>query len=189
MVKEESTDKECTDYSTTERSVADQLITEHYDTLTRIARAKRRRMDVSDTFATTEILHETYFKIGNIESWNSPEHFIRSAALAMRWIIVDHARKKLTDKQGNNPEKVPLDENESLMPEFTETPEQVVGISQLLEQLASSNPRWMRVVDARYFGGMTEKETAEVLGMSERTVRRDWREARDWMATQLQITH
>ena len=75
------------------------------------------------------------------------------------------------------------------MPEFTETPEQVVGISQLLEQLASSNPRWMRVVDARYFSGMTEKETAEILGMSERTVRRDWREARDWMATRLQITH
>lgn len=175
------------DYSEAEKANADMLITEHYDLLTRIARSKRRRMNVNDTLCTTEILHETYFKINDKANWKSSEHFVRCAALAMRCVIVDYARKKLTDKRGSGAVKIALEDNEGLMPEFSETPEQIVGISRLLEKLGKSNPRWMRVVDARYFSGMTEIETAEALGMNARTVRRDWYEARDWMATQLQV--
>ena len=175
------------DYSSDERAVADQLITEHYDVLTRIARAKRRRMKVNDTMCTTDILHETYFKIGDRANWSSSDHFIRCASLAMRCVIVDYARKKLTNKRGSGAVKVSLQDSEGLMPEFSETPEQIVGISRLLKKLGASNPRWMRVVDARYFSGMTEIETAEALGMNARTVRRDWRDARDWMASELEV--
>jgi hypothetical protein len=85
------------DYSAGEKSIADKLVSEHYDLLTRVARAKRRRMNVKDTLSTTDILHETYFKVSDKSNWVSSEHFIRCAALAMRCVIVDYARKK-TDK-------------------------------------------------------------------------------------------
>lgn len=175
------------DYTAHEKTDANKLITEHYDLLTRIARSKRRRMNVNDTLCTTEILHETYFKVSDRNNWVSGEHFIRCATLAMRCVIVDYARKKLTNKRGNGAIKVNFEDYEGIMPEFSETPEQIVGIARLLEKLGKSNPRWMRVVDARYFSGMTENETADALGMTSRTVRRDWQEARAWMATQLQV--
>lgn len=161
------------DYTAAEKSTADKLISEHYDLLTRVARSKRRRMNVNDTFCTTDILHETYFKISDKSNWVSSEHFIRCASLAMRCVIVDYARKKLTNKRGNGSMKMSLEDGEALMPDFSETPEEIVGISHLLEKLKTSNPRWMRVVDARYFSGMTELETAQALGMNARTVRRD----------------
>ena len=176
-----------TDYSAEEKSTADKLITEHYGLLTRVARSKRRRMRVNDTFSTSEILHETYFKMNEKSHWVSSEHFIRCATLAMRCVIVDHARKKLTNKRGRGAKKVSLDKGEELMLEYSETPEEIIGISYLLEKLASKNPRWMRIVDARYFSGMTEVETCDALGMSARTVRRDWLAARSWMAEQLQV--
>ena len=176
------------DYSASEKSVADKLVSEHYNLLTRVARAKRRRMNVNDTLSTTDILHETYFKISDKSNWVSSEHFVRCAALAMRCVIVDYARKKLTNRRGNGAVKIALEDSEGLLPEFSETPEEIVGISHLLEKLGQSNPRWMRVVDARYFSGMTEIETAEALGMNAKTVRRDWHDARNWMADQLQVT-
>ena len=176
-----------TDYSVEEKSTADKLIAEPYDLLTRIARKKRRRMSVKDTFSTSEILHETYFKMSEKSHWVSSEHFIRCATLAMRCVIVDHARKKLAHKRGNGAKKISLEEGEKLMIEFSETPEEIIGISHLLEKLSSKNPRWMRIVDARYFSGMTEAETCDALGMSARTVRRDWLAARSWMAEQLQV--
>jgi len=181
-------DDVCTNYTQDEQRIADQLITEHYDMLTRIARAKRRRMNVNDTFATTEILHETYFKMSDKASWTSSEHFIRCAALAMRCVIVDHARKKLTAKRGSGAKHVSIDDHGATLPEYSETPEEIIGISDLLQKLAKLNPRWMRIVDARYFSGMTEGETAEALGLSARTVRRDWRDARDWMAGKMAIS-
>ena len=176
------------DYSAAEKKVADKLIAEHYDLLTRVARSKRRRMNVNDTLCTSEILHEAYFKLNDKTNWVSSEHFIRCATLAMRCVIVDHARKKLTNKRGSGAEKISLEESEGVMPEFAETPEEIVGISRLLEKLGTTNPRWMRVVDARYFSGMTEAETAEALEMNARTVRRDWHDAREWMAVQLQVS-
>jgi len=175
------------DYSPDERETANNLVVEHYETLTKIARSKRRRMDAGETLRTTDILNETYLKLEKKNSWASNEHFIRCAALAMRCVIVDHARKKLSIKRGNGTASLSLEDGESLMYEFSETPEQIVGINHLLEKLARFNPRWMRVVDARYFSGMTEDETAIYLGMTSRTVRRDWREARDWMAEKLSV--
>ena len=175
------------DYSSAEREIANRLIEEHYEALVRIARSKRRRMDVGETLRTTDILNETYLKIEGKTSWVSSEHFVRCAALAMRCVIVDYARKKLSNKRGNGASKLTLEESEGLMYEYSETPEQIVGINHLLDKLAKFNPRWMRVVDARYFSGMTESETAQALGMTPRTVRRDWREARDWLAEKLQV--
>ena len=174
-------------YTKEERDTAEALIARHYDLLVAIARANRRRARMHDTFCTTDILHEGYLKLGDHPDWASSEHFIRSAALAMRCVIVDHARSKRSLKRGAGAAHVPLDE-ESLLPEFAESPEQVVMIADLLETLEASRPRWMKVVDARYFSGMTEAETAAMLGLSERTVRREWRDARQWLATRMGVT-
>ncbi len=103
----------------------------------------------------------------------------------MRHVIIDHARRKLGDKRGGGERDVTLDERSPVLPEFSETPEELVGIAQLLRALEACNPRWLKVVDARYFGGMTEDETASVLGVSTRTIRRDWTEARHWLAEQM----
>lgn len=173
-------------YTAAERATAKQLIAENYDLLQRIARAKRRRAPVS-TMATVDILHESYLKLDGQTKWRSSEHFIRAATLAMRCVIIDHARKKQTQKRGAAPTHVSIDDHESMLPEFAETPEQVVAIADLLEKLAQVNARWMLVVDARYFGGMTEAEAALTLQMSARTVRRDWHDARQWLARKLGV--
>ncbi|MEM1434296.1 MAG: ECF-type sigma factor [Pseudomonadota bacterium] len=172
-------------YTALERDIAQRLIVDNYEQLVQIARQKRRRADGPSTLATIDLLHEGLLKLGTDRDWHSREHFLRSANLAMRCVIVDHARRKQAAKRGGD--AVRLDLDEALLPEFAETPEQVVAIAELLNQLAAENERWMLVVDARYFSGMTETETALALGISERTARRDWQEARQWLARRLGV--
>lgn len=174
-------------YCPDQKRRAEALVSEHYDTLIGIARAKRRRSGLGDTVNTVDLLHDAYIRIGGNTLFGDDAHFIRSVNLAMRHVIIDHARRKLADKRGGGNRAVTLDDQSPLLPEFSETPEQLVGISQLLRALESRNPRWLQVVDARYFGGMTEEETATVLGISARTVRRDWTEARQWLASQMGV--
>ncbi|RNJ62330.1 MAG: sigma-70 family RNA polymerase sigma factor [Porphyrobacter sp. IPPAS B-1204] len=172
-------------YQLAERQRAEALIAEHYDVLIRIARAKRRRSGLSDTVSTVDLLHEAYVRIGGKTLFADGDHFIRAVNLAMRHVIIDHARRKLAEKRGGGQGMVTLDERTPILPEFSETPEELVGIGQLLRALEACNPRWLQVVDARYFGGMTEDETASVLGVSSRTVRRDWTDARQWLAQRM----
>jgi len=172
-------------YGPAERERAETLVAEHYDTLIGIARAKRRRNGLSDTVSTVDLLHEAYVRIGGEALFDDGVHFIRAVNLAMRHVIIDHARRKLADKRGGGESAVTLDERSPVLPEFSETPEELVGISQLLRALEAFNPRWLKVVDARYFGGMTEDETADVLGVSARTIRRDWTDARQWLAERM----
>lgn len=164
---------------------ADALIGEHYDTLLGIARAKRRRARLGETVATVDLLHDAYVRLGSAARFADDAHFIRSVNLAMRHVIVDHARRKLAHKRGGGERAVTFDERAPVLPEFSETPEEIVGIARLLKSLEAVNPRWLLVVDARYFGGMTEDEAAEVLGVSARTIRRDWAEARQWLASRM----
>jgi len=172
-------------YALDERERAEALIAEHYDTLIGIARAKRRRNGLSDTVSTVDLLHEAYVRIGGKALFDDGAHFIRAVNLAMRHVIIDHARRKLAEKRGGGESAVTLDDRSPLLPEFSETPEELVGIAQLLRALEARNPRWLKVVDARYFGGMTEDETASILGVSTRTIRRDWTEARAWLADRM----
>ena len=173
-------------YSATERAMAERLITDNYAELVQLARQKRRRAGGQSTLATIDLLHEGLLKLDTDRDWHSREHFFRSANLAMRCVIVDHARRKQSAKRGGDAVRVDVDE--ALLPEFAETPEQVVAIAELMDRLAAANERWMLVVDARYFSGMTETETAIALGISERTARRDWQDARQWLADQLELS-
>ncbi len=174
-------------YAPAARLQARNLIERHYALLIDVARAKRRRARLGDTMGTVDLLHEAYARLGTRETFCDDAHFIRAVNLAMRHVIIDHARGKLSAKRGGGQRAVTLDEQSPVLPEFSETPEQILGIASLLKGLEAMNPRWLLVVDARYFGGMTETETAAVLGVSERTIRRDWVEARAWLAQQMGV--
>lgn len=170
-------------YSEAERTLAQHFLEEHYDTLLRIARSKRRRAGVGHTCDTFDVMHEAFARLNG--GFTCAEHFLRSCVLAMRHVIIDYSRRKLSAKHGGEQQRVSYDDIEAFLPEFSESPEQLVAIGQLLQQLERTNTRWLQVVDARYFSGMTETEAAIVLGLSERTVRRDWKDARDWLASRM----
>ena len=163
-------------------SLASELFENYYDELKAIARANRRRKRLGDTFETTEVLHSAYFKIASTEHEMSEDHFKSVVTLAIRQVIVDYARKKLAQKRGGGMSNVPLADVDKLLPEFSETPEDMVLMSQLMEKLEQTNPRWLRVLDARFFSGMTEEETAQILNVNVRTIRRDWQSIKAWLA-------
>ena len=172
------------DYSNRDKALADRLFRENYEALLQIARVRRRRAQLN-TLSTIDLLHESYLKLSDRGHWDSNEHFQRTASLAMRHIIVDHARRRISDKRGGPQRDVPLDAVEDMLPGFSETPEQIVLISELMGRLGEYRERGMHIVDARYFAGMTEEETAYLYGISVRTVRREWAEARKWLAEML----
>ncbi len=172
-------------YEPEEQRIAEGLVEDAYEALLRIARTRRRRAGFSDTMMTEDVLHESFLKLSGRTIWQSQKHFLKTASLAMRQVVVDHARRKLTQKHGGDQLAMDLADAENQLAEFSETPEQIVGIAELLGQLAEENERWLRVVDARYFSGMSEGETAEMLGLSERSVRRDWQQARRWLAARI----
>ncbi|WP_172449640.1 ECF-type sigma factor [Porphyrobacter sp. HT-58-2] len=164
-------------YSEQDQFLAAELVNAFHGELIDIARARRRRAKASDTLMTLDVLHEAFLKLDGKQGFRSPGHFLAVASLAMRQVIVDHARRKLAEKR--------QEAEDQRLAGFGETPEQMVAIGQLLGSLGAHNPRWLRIVDARYFAGLTEAETAAVLGISERTVRRDWQDARRWLAKRL----
>lgn len=174
-------------YTPEDANLAQRLVAENYETLLAIARSKRRRAGIGETLRTTDLLHESYLKLDGASEWRSEEHFIRAATLAMRHVIVDYARRKLSDKRGGGGAIESFDEERDSLPEFSESPEDLLAINALMAQLADANPRWMRVVDARYFAGMTEDEAAHNLSVSPRTVRRDWKAARGWIAQRMGV--
>ena len=175
-------------YSDAERSSAEALIAESYPLLLRIARFNRRRARFSDTMATSDVLHESFLRLQGRDDWNSPGHFVRATTLAIRHVIVDHARRKLAAKRGGGEAHVSAHDVEDLVADISESPEQIVKIVELLEQIETQRPRWARIVDARYFAGLSDAECAEALELSERTVRRVWRAAREWLARELVVT-
>ncbi|HHL42076.1 MAG TPA: sigma-70 family RNA polymerase sigma factor [Hellea balneolensis] len=163
----------------------DLLINKHYETLKTIARAKRRRASFNHTLLTSDILHESWLKLRALGNWQDENHFLRTAAIAMRHVLCDHARAKLAQKRGEGAGHLSYDDVADFLPEFGECPEQIVSICDLVQKLAKINPRLVHIVDLRYFGGFTEVETAEILGITDRTVRRDWRTAKAWLASEL----
>lgn len=178
-----ASDPEHSGYTEVERSSATQLFEQHYDDLVRLARGRRRRAKMADTLMTQDIVHESFLKLGPNDNWQNSNHFLCAASLAIRHVIIDHARRKLTAKR--KVEMVDgLVEPEDIA-EYSESPEELVAIGNLMDMLEAAQPRWAKIVDARYFAGMTEEETARMLGISDRTVRRDWTEARAWLAEKI----
>jgi RNA polymerase sigma factor (TIGR02999 family) len=161
----------------------DRLFHAVYGQLRRIASRQMRGERAGHTLSTTGLVHETYLKLADQSrvQWEDRAQFYRIASCAMRRILVDYARRHRAERRGGELRRVTLD-GEAAAPERAET---LLALDEALERLASLNPRLSQVVECRYFGGLTEEETAEALRLTSRTVQRDWAKARGWLYLEL----
>ncbi len=149
-----------------------------YDQLHALARKKHRRYP-GETLNTTALVHEAYERLArNSASFADRHHFFRVAALTMRSVLVDHARAQQSQKRGGGVPPLPLD---AMRLAAAEEPRQLLALDEALTRLAERDTRQAEVVELRYFVGLTIPEAAEVLGLSEATVKRDWTAARAWL--------
>ena len=158
------------------RDAFDRMFPLVYDELQRRAHrelAARR----SDTLSTTALVHEAYLRLVDTEraQWQDRAHFLAVAAVAMRQILVDRARRHHADKRGGGRQRITLDEGVLAVDQQVDS---LLELDEALTHLATIDQRLSRVVECRFFGGLTEEETAEALGITTRTVRRDWVKAR-----------
>jgi RNA polymerase sigma factor (TIGR02999 family) len=161
----------------------DRLFSLVYEELRRIAHHQLQGERPGHTLATTGLVHETYFKLidqTRVE-WRDRQHFFRVASWAMRRILVDYARRYQAVRRGGGLHRVSLDEQASV----EERSETLLALDEALERLATLSQRLSQVVECRYFGGLTEEETAQALGVNVRTVQRDWAKARGWLQLEL----
>jgi RNA polymerase sigma factor (TIGR02999 family) len=162
----------------------DALVAEHYPELLAIARRERRRAAGAATLDTRAILHEAFLRLARREGawWADRPHFLATASGTMRHVLVDHVRRRRAAKRGGGRAAVTLGDEVGVVDARDES---LLALDDALTQLAALAPRLARVVECRYFGGMTEVETAAALGVTERTVRRDWIKARGWLRAAL----
>ncbi len=162
----------------------DALFPAVYDELKRIARHHLRQSRSDATICTTELVHEAFLKLsgGRRQPWQDRAHFFGAASRAMRQILVDFARRRQTLKRGGNLQAIPLREGEAALEIEMDS---VLALDGALTQLEEMNQRLGRVVELRFFGGLGERQIAELLGVSERTVERDWMKARMFLLHEL----
>lgn len=159
----------------------DRLIPMVYGQLKRLAHNQLRGHRIGQTLDTTALVHETYMKLASQDRvpWRNRGEFFGIAARAMRQLIVDYARERQALKRGGGKRSLTLDETRIAVDQEAE---QLVQLDQIVERLTAVEPRLVRVLECRFFAGLTEDETAEALGVSARTVQRDWAKARAWLA-------
>ena len=156
-----------------------------YDELHRQAERFMRRERPGHTLQTTALIHEAYLKLIDQRSvnWESRAHFFAIAAQAMRRILVDYAKTAHRKKRGGNDIKLPLDE--AKLATVKERSVDLIALDEALERLAERDPEQARIVELRYFSGLTLEETAEVLHISRATVASDWSIAKVWLYREL----
>jgi RNA polymerase sigma factor (TIGR02999 family) len=157
----------------------DRLLTLVYGELRRMAHAQLRRERPGHTLSTTGLVHETYMRLVDQTrvEWRDRAHFLAAAAWAMRRILVDYARRNRAARRGGGNVRFTLDVDVPA----GERSELLLALDEALDRLAALDGRLGQVVECRYFGGLTEQETAEVLGVTRRTVQRDWAKARGFL--------
>jgi RNA polymerase sigma factor (TIGR02999 family) len=159
-----------------------------YEELRRIAGACMRRERSDHTLQATALVHEAYVKLLDQHSvdWQSRAHFFGIAAQVMRRVLIDYARGHVRDKRGGGIQPVPLDEALVFSPERSD---EFLELDRALDRLAGHDPRLAKIVELRFFGGLTVEEAAEVLGVSPVTVKRDWALAKAWLHGELKACH
>ena len=167
-----------------DRDALDRLLPLVYDELRRIAHRELQRERGDHTLSTTEVVHEAYLKLAEHQRVSSGEQvrFLAVAATAVRRALVEHARRRDAAKRGGGQRPVTLDEEAISVAGASDD---LLALDEALTQLAALDERLARVVECRYFGGLTEDETAAALGVTARTVRRDWVKARGWLFREL----
>jgi RNA polymerase sigma-70 factor (ECF subfamily) len=168
-----------------DQGAAEKLVPLVYDELKRLAKSYMRRERPDHTLQGTALVHEAYLKLVKQRSvhWQSRTHFFGIAAHLMRRILIDHARGHLREKRGGVHEVVPLDEELVFSPGQSA---ELVRLDEALGRLAKLDPRQSKIVELRFFGGLSVEETAEFLGISPKTVKRDWSMAKAWLHGELE---
>jgi RNA polymerase sigma factor (TIGR02999 family) len=175
-----------------ERDAYERVFELVYDHLRAAAHAQLRRdgrhRAGGHTLSTTAVVHEAWLRLADPTRLDVRDraHFLAIASRVMRQVLIQYARRFKASRRGGGAVHLDLDEIErgtSLA--VDEQAESIVALDEALERLAALNPRLAQVVECRYFGGLTELETADALGVTERTVRRDWVKARAWLAVEL----
>lgn len=161
----------------------DRLFRLVYGELRQIARRHLRGERPGHTLGTTGLIHETYLKLASQTriDWPDRAHFYRVASCAMRRILVDYARRHRALRRGGELQRVSLDDDVSV----ADRGETLLALDEALGRLSGVSQRLSQVVECRYFGGLTEQETAEALGITSRTVQRDWTKAKAWLYLEL----
>ncbi len=161
---------------------SDALINDVYNELRRRAAARMRRERPSNTFQPTDLVHEVYLRLGDLDSIADRKDFFIIASNLMRQILIDRARSKKAGKRGGDVVKITLDEGQVTS---GETADELLDLHEALERLAAIAPLQAEIVQLRYFGGLSVEEIADVCGIADRTVDRDWRAARAWLLSEL----
>jgi RNA polymerase sigma factor (TIGR02999 family) len=164
------------------RRIASELLPAFYQDLRRVAQRTRQRWGAGHTLQTTALVHEAYLRLGQSRSFVDEQHFLRAAALAMRHALINYAQSRMAGKRGGGKQHVTLSEIGDLS---VDSDEGLLALDDAMERLAQDMPRLADVVECRFFGGYGEEETARALGVSLRTVQRDWLKARAWLFREL----
>ena len=167
------------DHSSGDSEAFDKLFPLVYDELRRIASRHLNRERRFHTLNTTALVHECYLNLANREAtWENRAHFSAIASKAMRHLLIDYARRRNAQKRGGDKQIIPLDGQEIAV---HSNAEELIELDEALSKLAERDERLSRVVECRFFGGMTMEETASAMKVSVRTVQRDWNRARAYL--------
>lgn len=166
-----------------DHAAAEQLLPLVYAELHRIANACMRRERPDHTLQPTALINEAYLRLIQQDvDWNDRAHFVGFAAHVMRRVLVDYARARNTDQRGGKRERVELQDQFAISPERLD---EVSLLDEALDRLEKKNPRQAKVVELRYFGGLSVEQIGAILGIAPRSVKRDWALARIWLYEEL----
>jgi RNA polymerase sigma-70 factor (ECF subfamily) len=170
------------------QAAQEKLVPLVYDQLKRLARRYMRRERAGHTLQTTALVHEAYLKLVGQHSphWQGRAQFYGTAAQLMRRILIDHARRHLREKRGGTQVILPLEEGLAFTPEHSED---LLKLDEALDRLSKLDPRQSRIVELRFFGGLSVEETSRFLNVSPITVKRDWAVAKVWLYGELRPDH
>jgi RNA polymerase sigma factor (TIGR02999 family) len=166
------------------QAAQEKLVPLVYDQLKKLARRYMRRERADHTLQTTALVHEAYLKLVGQHSphWQGRAQFYGTAAQLMRRILIDHARRHLREKRGGSQVILPLEEGLAFTPEHSED---LLKLDEALDRLSKLDPRQCRIVELRFFGGLSVEETSRFLNVSPITVKRDWAVAKVWLYGEL----
>jgi len=164
-----------------EQHAVDDLIQRYYDELRHLAHRHLRRERSDLSLQTTGLVNEAYLRLASLAEIKPDEktRFFALASTTMRRVLVDHARSRRRQKRGGVHDRVPLEDVEWMLSD--EEADELIALDDALNRLKAINPRGSEVVEYRFFGGLTIEETAQLLGVSAKTIQRDWLAARAWL--------
>lgn len=168
-----------------DRAASDWVVEALYDDLRRQARRHLRRSGGMTLLDTTALVHEVWLRLADLQGSDYPDrrHFLAYAARAMRSVVVDLVRARQADRRGGGQDLLTL--NTAVAEQTPQADDDVLKVHEALGELAQAEPRLAQVVEMRYFAGLAERDIAEALGVTERTVQRDWQKARLFLASSL----